>query len=115
MKTKLLVFLLAMAGCDFGVENEERSGATAVQESSALYSAPVQGAPGSQMGGDTSSMLAGAAETGAEQGPDASSRSPCSRTLSNGVAGLCLPAPQTGDKSHGDPQPWQPSPVPQPY
>ncbi len=110
------IVLLAVSACEFGVAPEE-GGTT---ESPASRTASLEGAVGAGIGEEATAwgtyeepvQPAGTPEPAGTPAPASQAR--CVPALA-GQMSLCLPAPQTGDRSHGDPQPWQPSPVPQPY
>ncbi len=110
------VVLLAMSACEFAVAPEE-GGTTS---SPASQTASLEGEVGAGIGEGATTwgtyedpvQPAGTPEPAGIPVP--ASSVPCVPALA-GHASVCLPAPQAGDRSHGDPQPWQPAPVPQPY
>lgn len=124
MKTKAILLalgLIACTACEFGVEYDERSGASVT---GGIESVP-NGVDGTPQSGSEWEQPAG--EPGIDEEPRTRTGPPevahpgnC-LDLSSGSPVLvpCMPGgPNTGDTSHGDPQPWipgAPTPIPQPY
>lgn len=112
-----VVALVALSACEFGVAPEE-GGTTS---SPASQTASLEGEVGAGVGEGAASWgthedpVQPAGTPGPAGAPVPASPVPCVPSVSGMVSWPCMPAPQTGDRSHGDPQPWQPAPVPQPY
>ncbi len=111
-----VVALVVATSCEFGVAPEEGG---ARGSGLASQAATLEGEA------SLSPVLEGTATWGAQEDPVQTSggegpvvpttSSQCVPTVSGLRTWPCLPVAETGDRSHGDPQPWQPSPVPQPY
>lgn len=110
------IALLAASACEFGVAPEE-GGATT---SPASQAASLEGEVGAGTGEEATSWgthedpVQPAGTPGPAGTPVPASPVTCVPTLA-GHTSVCLPVRHGGDRSHGDPQPWQPAPVPQPY
>ncbi len=110
------VALVAWSACEFGVVPEEGGTASSPTSQRASLEGEMGAPPGeatAPWGTHGESPPQGSTEPmGA---PVPASPPPCVPTVSGVLSWPCVPARQTGDRSHGDPQPWQPAPVPQPY
>lgn len=109
--------LLALSACEFGVAPEEGGTTPAPASQTASLEAGVgaQSGEGVAFGGTHGGPAAPQGDPEPAGTPVPASPVPCVPAMSGGVSWSCMPARQTGDRSHGDPQPWQPTPVPQPY
>lgn len=114
MRTFLLAFLLVQFfACDYGKEWAQGEGEQASvrawlegEEGGDDGDSVVTAGPSEAVGGG------GMAQNGGGEG----ARGRCQGDPQGSPFGLpCLVAPTTGDRSHGDPQPWKPSSGPQPY
>lgn len=106
--------LLVASSCEFGIGPGEEGNPSPPASQSATLQAEVGTGVGEGAFGTHQDPARPFGNPAPAEGDVPVSPVQCVPTLA-GTISLCLPAPQTGDRSHGDPQPWQPAPVPQPY
>lgn len=108
--------LMPLWACEFGVTPVEGEGALqpSSQTSTLAAEGPSEFREEMALSGTSGDPIPSSANPEPAKNPVPTTPVPCIPTLVGSVT-LCLPAPQTADRSHGDPQPWQPSPVPQPH